>query len=178
MNIFYLAHDPRDAARMHCDQHVRKMLLEYAQIMSTVIHQNAKSRRGVKDKIYKSTHVHHPSVLWAGETMAHYDWLYLLWNNLHDEYVFRFSKNHKSFVDLNQYLSDAPFWGYNIQMTFTPPPQAMPDQYKQKFTVQAYREYYIHEKSRFAKWTKREPPIWFEEGLDRYGYRLPHEIRA
>lgn len=35
MNIFYLSSDPVEAAQMHCDQHVRKMLIESAQMLST-----------------------------------------------------------------------------------------------------------------------------------------------
>ena len=35
MNIFYLDKDPKIAARLHCDKHVVKMIIEYAQLMST-----------------------------------------------------------------------------------------------------------------------------------------------
>jgi hypothetical protein len=35
MNIFYLSHDPEEAARFHCDKHVVKMILETAQMLST-----------------------------------------------------------------------------------------------------------------------------------------------
>ena len=35
MNIFYLHPNPQTAARMHCDKHCVKMILEYAQLLST-----------------------------------------------------------------------------------------------------------------------------------------------
>jgi len=35
MNIFVLSQDPREAARMHLDKHVVKMIIEYAQLLST-----------------------------------------------------------------------------------------------------------------------------------------------
>ena len=35
MNIFFLHQNPKIAAQMHCDKHVVKMVLEYAQILST-----------------------------------------------------------------------------------------------------------------------------------------------
>jgi len=35
MNVFYLDRDPVTAAKMHCDKHVVKMIIEYAQLMST-----------------------------------------------------------------------------------------------------------------------------------------------
>ena len=35
MNIFYLHEDPEISAKMHCDKHVVKMIIEYAQMLST-----------------------------------------------------------------------------------------------------------------------------------------------
>ena len=35
MNIFYLDKDPKTCAQYHCDKHVVKMILEYAQLLST-----------------------------------------------------------------------------------------------------------------------------------------------
>lgn len=35
MNVFYLSTDPRQAAQWHCDKHVVKMIVEYAQLLST-----------------------------------------------------------------------------------------------------------------------------------------------
>jgi|MDSW01.2.fsa_nt_gb hypothetical protein len=35
MNIFYLDSNYEQAARWHCDEHVRKMMVEYAQLLST-----------------------------------------------------------------------------------------------------------------------------------------------
>ena len=35
MNIFYLDKDPKVCAEMHLDKHSSKMMVEYAQLMST-----------------------------------------------------------------------------------------------------------------------------------------------
>ena len=35
MNIFYLHNDPTECAKQHNDKHVVKMILEYAQLLST-----------------------------------------------------------------------------------------------------------------------------------------------
>ena len=52
MNIFYLDRDPRRAAEMMHDKHVVKMVLETAQILSTVCH-----RYGVRHPgLYRPTH--------------------------------------------------------------------------------------------------------------------------
>ena len=36
---------------------------------------------------------------------------------------------------------------------------------KKENPIDAYRFYYINEKRRFAKWTKREIPTWYESGV-------------
>jgi len=35
MNLFYLHKDPEISATLHCDKHVVKMIIEYAQMLST-----------------------------------------------------------------------------------------------------------------------------------------------
>ena len=35
MNLFYLHEDPIKSAELHCDKHVVKMIIEYAQMLST-----------------------------------------------------------------------------------------------------------------------------------------------
>jgi hypothetical protein len=39
----------------------------------------------------------------------------------------------------------------------------MPDQYKHEDAVVAYRQYYLGEKARFAKWKFGNVPTWFEQ---------------
>ena len=43
---------------------------------------------------------------------------------------------------------------------FTPPPQCMPDEYKQVDTVQAYRAYYTQAKRDLLTYTNRATPEW------------------
>ena len=58
MNVFYLDKNPRTSAEYHCDSHLRKMLVEYAQIMS-VAHWTSKEEddieRAIENKLYKSS---------------------------------------------------------------------------------------------------------------------------
>jgi hypothetical protein len=37
----------------------------------------------------------------------------------------------------------------------------MPEEYKNKCAIIAYRAYYNGEKASFAKWSKRDRPAWF-----------------
>jgi hypothetical protein len=151
MNIFILDQNPKLSAQYHSDAHVVKMILEHAQMMSTVV------RRFGLDEGYKPTHQNHPCTKWVGESIANFYWLYNLTFYLNLEYRYRFNHNfnHKSFdvVD-NLPIPLIP----NIGLT--PFAQAMPDQYKNIDPVVAYRAYYKNEKAHLFKWTKRNKPEW------------------
>jgi len=49
--------------------------------------------------------------------------------------------------------------------SMTPFAQAMPDTYKNKNAVEAYRAYYLGEKTGFAEWKNTKTPTWYEEAL-------------
>ena len=153
MNIFVLDEEVEKCAEYHCDKHVIKMILESAQMMSAVV------RLQGHDKGYKLTHKNHPCTIWARKSLSNYMWLFVLAGCLNSEYRYRYNKkvNHKSF-DMIQTLPipDLPVIG------LTPFAQAMPDQYRNKNAVKAYRDYYINEKSSFLTWTKRKTPEWID----------------
>lgn len=111
MNIFFLDHNPKKAAEYHCDKHVVKMCLEYAQILSTCYHICSKDKSEGKQllsSLYKPTHVNHPCVKWACESYLHYTWLCCLWAHTLFEYSNRYGgKDHKSSM-LLKYLCFAP----------------------------------------------------------------------
>ena len=174
MNIFYLDHDPVTCAKQHCDKHVVKMILEYAQLLSTAhrvldgVKYYEPSRRsgrmvkrfhldGNRSKLYHATHMHHPSAVWCRETISNYIWLSDLFNALLDEYTYRYEKVHKC-AELKSLLMEAPD---NINLgVFTPPTLAMPQENKvSDCNIECYRDYY-HTKH-FAKWTNRPIPEWF-----------------
>ena len=178
MNIFYLHKDPEISAKMHCDKHVVKMIIEYAQLMSTAhrildgdeyegktkigrrIRRWKHPNKNIENTIYKASHINHPSAVWARESVANYVWLYNLFKKLCDEYTHRYGKIHETDIKLRSALWTLPV---NIPYKpFTEPPQAMPDYCKRKDVIDAYRSYYINEKKRFAKRTKRDIPKWFE----------------
>ena len=182
MNIFYLHTDPKLAAQQHCDKHVVKMIIEYAQLLSTahrILDGNmylSKTANGRKIKrwklddyrepiLYKASHINHPSAIWAREELSHYQWLWNLASELCQEYRHRYGgttdKQHKTSLVI-QKLSFAP---NNIKRNgvFTEPPQAMPEDVKVPGnSVQAYKNYYKAYKTRFATWKNREIPDWYK----------------
>lgn len=158
MNIFYLDDDPLVCAKMHCDKHVVKMILEYAQILSTAWHETRGKRATPIEGLYKATHTNHPSAVWARASIDHYEWLARMWGYLLDEYTERYKKDHKT-GGLHWKLMNAP--PRLIVDGWKPPPQCMPNMYKAECTVSAYRSYYNGDKAAFATWKYSPTPIWW-----------------
>lgn len=158
MNIFVLDTDIRKCARYHADQHVVKMILESAQMLCTVVNQNGGSSP------YNTTHSSHPCTLWTGASLTNWEWLYRLALALNDEYKYRYrtTRSHKS-AEVVKELSSPSIDDIGL----TEFAQAMPEVYRVPGdAVKAYRRFYIEEKSRFAKWTRRREPGWFRNGLN------------
>ena len=170
MNVFYLDEDTKLCAQAHCDKHVVKMILEYAQIMSTA-HRVLDPPSDLMKPMYKPTHKNHPSAVWVRESDANYQWTHDLWFWLCKEYWWRYDKVHKSWQALYNKVSHTPI---NIpEGKFFRPPQCMPDEYKidtgnpVQDTIDSYRKYYLGDKSSFAKWgglteNMRHPPEWWK----------------
>ena len=177
MNVFYLDQDPRKAAHMHLDKHVVKMIIEYAQLLSTAHRMldgdlyldKTKNGRSIKrwklndnreDVLYKASHVNHPSAVWVRQSDQNYLWLYQLWFELCKEYTFRYGKEHLTYTKLKNLIGITPDNMNSSQ--FTQPTPAMPDEFKiEGDSLNSYREYYKGAKKSFAKWTKREVPSWY-----------------
>ena len=163
MNIFYLSRDPKEIAKQLCDKHIVKMPLESAQMLSTSWWAKTKyndETKFVLKQIYRPVHIGHPSTVWTMQTEANYLWHYDLFVAMLDEYSRRYNKVHGS-SKLLELLKESPVEGGE----FYPPPQCMPDEYKTEDTILAYRNYYINEKARFARYTNGTAPEWLEEYL-------------
>jgi hypothetical protein len=164
------------------------MIIEYAQLMSTAhrvldgyeeiekryVQGSLPARwRNVRvwrhpesymDKgLMKASHINHPSNIWLRKSKENYTWLLKMWLHLLAEYTHRYGKQHacEKYID---FLYTAP---KNIPIApFAQPTPAMPDECKiLGDSLASYHKYYIDKKVSFAKWTKRETPIWFNEGL-------------
>lgn len=146
---------------MHNDKHCVKMILETAQILSTV-HHIYETDLAFTGDIYKPTHKNHPSTQWATKTNRNYEWLWELLYWLCKEYTHRYNKVHKVqqsglLDDLHQIPNVIP------QGLFFDPPMAMPDDCKViGDAIQAYRSYYIQYKNHISNWTNRDVPSWFK----------------
>jgi hypothetical protein len=156
VNRFILAEDPQEAAVNHNDKHVVKMILEEAQMLSTAHHLLGNANDAAL--LYKPTHVNHPCSIWVRSSSENYRWAVALFESLCNEYTYRYGKTHKSF-GLYSLLKELPEKIPHGSLTAFP--QAMPDYCKRESSVEAYRTYYIMEKSGIAKWTNRTQPEWW-----------------
>ena len=164
MNIFYLSKNHEVAAEMHCDKHCVKMILEYAQMLSTahrVLDENVEK----PTVLYKIAHKNHPSTVWVRENKQQYMYMFNLFESLSDQYTSRYGKVHLSWKKLGSLLGRFP---ENItDAGWREPPQCMPDYCKGDSAVAAYRKYYVEEKSHFAKWNFNTVPVWYTAGLHK-----------
>jgi hypothetical protein len=175
MNIFYLHTEPKICAQQHVDKHVVKMILEYAQLLSTThrfldgteILTTSGAGRKVKrwklpderdEILYEATHIQHPSAIWTRHSNKNYEFLWQLFSCLLDEYTFRYEKIHATSRLLK------PLVALPLQIpkaVFTQPTPAMPDEYEvADDSVASYRNYYCGVKARMFSWKKREKPDW------------------
>jgi hypothetical protein len=170
-------------AEMHNDKHTIKMVLEYAQLLSTthrvldgVITQGT-SPSGRKrttyrlgddreTMLYSATHINHPSAIWVRQSLSNYMWLSHLLVELCKEYTYRYGKVHKceSIGLVKTLLNTVP---NNIPKgNFTEPTPAMPDEVKVTGnSIASYKNYYIKNKQHLASWSGkingRNIPEWY-----------------
>ena len=178
MNIFYLHHDVNKCAELHNDKHVVKMILEYAQLLSTahrvldgtqsvvLTKTNRKKTRYVlsderEHTLYLSTHTNHPSAIWVRQSYENYEWLYKLFISVLKEYTYRYGRIHAT----ERLVGDlyTPPTHIPKGVGFTEPTPAMPEEYKVKNnSIQSYINYYVGAKQHLANWKKRTIPSWYE----------------
>lgn len=175
MNIFYLDQDPVRAARYHCDKHVRKMIVETAQILSKIHWELGYD---------SSNHVEHGTGpyracrsvadglgprLWVMDSLANYRWAVRLGLALCDEFERRFRRDepdagqHKTKTVLEwlrDHVPDLPDVGP------TTPKLAFDPEYTERRDpddpVESYRDYYRLWKRQMKRWPPGETPEWFD----------------
>jgi hypothetical protein len=172
MNLFRLSHDPEEAAQFYHDVHVRKIIVEGAQLLANCFPSERlelapKTQNG---NIRKHSYYNHPISKWIRESWAHYLWAFEHIKALNREYQYRFNKLH--FCDHFILWCDSnppsiPLMDSKLQ------PQCFGDHvdcFVANDPVKGYRQYYQKckltwtQKGRIvnALWTKRPIPHWIK----------------
>jgi hypothetical protein len=73
MNIFALYQQPRLSARVHCDQHLHKMILESAQLVSSAMYLRA--HIDLQGVLYKPAYLGHPCTNWTAQSNHNILWV-------------------------------------------------------------------------------------------------------
>jgi hypothetical protein len=155
MNIFYIDDDPVKADAMLCDRHICKMGIETCQMLCNLF--------DGADVPYKRTHYNHGCSKWVRESYLNFRWLIMHGLSIFEQYRMRYGREHKSEAVLWWVLDE--FCKGRVRFSkeeFTTPYLAMPDELKKGTPVDSYRNYYIKDKSRFAKWKMGNVPEWFK----------------
>lgn len=157
MNIFYLDSNPEICAQMHCDKHVVSQIKETTQMLCTTLHLSG----NIENIPLKKTHENHPCNIWIRTSLSNYRWTCSLLEYLLKEYTYRYNKKHK-YEEVLNFIYEHPPMNVPI-LEFTQPALAMPPEYRiSDNPIECYHFYYVLDKFRFARWTKRKVPHWWK----------------
>lgn len=178
MNLFFLDSNPVVAASLYCDQHLGKIRLEAAQMLSTAYHLSphvtVEERDGLcyvqKHFIYKKAFVNHPTCVWVRSSKGNFDWclehlkaLQKIWvgaghnGDVTDVLITSFNKTH-SLLRLPVGITDVPLAMYDSVKAKYKPKEPL------SIAVQAYRDYMCAKEFKNGKrptWTINKQPEWY-----------------
>lgn len=154
MNIFVLDKDPVISASYYCDRHVVKMPVEIGQMLCNAISLDL-------NPIYKRTHYNHPVSKWVRHSRENYLWTIKHGLSVCKEYTNRYNKIHSSQHVIEWcegHINDIVFEGHCL----TEHPACVSIHCNRGDVVSSYREFYIKDKSYFAKWKDGNVPEWYK----------------
>lgn len=176
MNIFMTNENPVLSAKEHCLVHNRKMILEYAQMLSTTHHHFQSPNCS---SVYKIAHYNHPSTKWVREHFQNYNWLFQCWQQLLIQFEQISNKSHAAsrlyeFLIVNPHFQEKVY--VNEFHETTKLPCAMPNEYKlHENPILNYHEYL---NAKFSEWKSRKRPVrvefpfikpdWYKEKQNEY----------
>lgn len=153
--IYFLDNDPKLSATYLSDKHISPLLCNTCTVLCTVLHNN-----GIT--IPQKTFNHHTLVDWASVSKSNFEWLRDYAIGLSEAFELRYGRKHQTSIDLN----NIPVPEELPKVGLTEFPQMIPDRFKlEGNSVEAYRNYYVHEKAKVCNYRK-EPPAWFIDKLN------------
>jgi Pyrimidine dimer DNA glycosylase len=166
VNFFLLSWDPDECVKAMFDKHIVKMPLETCQLLSTtwwLLEPDVAKKWNQKNRIYKKLSNHNHGVCkWVSETEENYRIMIRFGLKMCEEFQFRQGCRHSAH-DKMEFLNRSRSPNGFVQQGLTDLYLAMPDKYKDKDPVVAYRKLYMsEEKNYMAAWKNRGPPNWWE----------------
>ena len=149
-NLFLFDKDPEINASYHDDKQCIKMILEYTQMLYTIVwllkpsalaidYWKARCIKfgihpltGSEHKPYKMVSSKHPIIVWGRESDCNFSFIRKLAISLSNEYTKRFNKTHKCLEHI-KYFHDIEYFIPFEKEEFTLPALAMPDFIRNRF---------------------------------------------
>lgn len=154
MNLFILSECPLEAAKWSVDRHCGKILIETAQVLCGAFWMQRIAAP------YRLSHKNHPISSWCRESLANFEWTVKYGKALGVEFQDRYGKIHKSLAVVEWCHSNKNQLIFPL-LDRTPFAQAMPDEFRDKDAVTAYRNYYKFGKVHLHSW-KQNRPNWID----------------
>jgi hypothetical protein len=163
MNIFFVHQDPKIAAQMLANAHVRSQIKESVLMLAAAHHIFGDDKSEHVINSIELTHQHHPSTVWTRHSHGNYQWLLShLWGLL-DEYRHRHGVPHYR-LEHAMILGRAPECPLMEEALTVPPavvsPELKPETPSWPSVVEAYRKYYLTKKRHLHLWMVRPKPDW------------------
>lgn len=146
MNIFVLDPSPSVAASYHCDQHLHKMILESAQMLSTAMH---KWYPHLSPYLYKIAHPNHPCTKWVSQSYDNALWVANLMKELDDIRMSLGSDSHSSMHICKMFADNYAYDWANNRTNFV---FAGPLQFKLRPDLTIYQKYQEYYKLKYHLW--------------------------
>jgi hypothetical protein len=153
MNIFVLDQSPAIAASYHCDQHIHKMILESAQMLSTAMHTWYPHLSGY---LYKPAHPNHPCTIWISANKENAFWVAELMYHLNQIRLDLGSNDHASMFIYTMFHNNYDYMPGTKQDDFI---FAGPLQYKLRPDLDIYQKYQEYYKLKQKLWLDTKRPM-------------------
>ncbi len=169
MHIWFLDSNPVLCARAYQDNHILGGVRDAAHCLSQAhIALDGPTRcraRGVPMLGNSTVDAHNGNATWTRQCSANYEWMYQFMAALCIEHHYRFGGFRPPYeiAGVTAKLIALP-----VNITFRPVVtqfrQTVPIIYTRRDPIEGNRAYYVAEKQKLAKWTKRGAPIWWKQG--------------
>lgn len=173
MNIFILEKNNQNidwhkSAQSLDNYRLPKMIVESAQILSTVINENPTK---LNIPLYKTTHRNHPCVKWAETSFENFKSVLNHAFYMCEAYEKRFNKTHKT-KEVLETMKNCRWKDLEFKrIDFTKPFLCMDEVYRSEDVVESYRNFYANKPN--IRYNMSDIPDWFLEKR-----KLPFEMRT
>jgi len=159
MNIFAFHPSPEISAQAHCDQHLHKMILESAQMLSTAFQYRTPNKLAHTSYIYKPAHPKHPCTQWVSARTEHMQWLISLCESLNTIRLDTGSEGDHASMEVVRYIAA------HIPEHTSPPKYfefCGPAVYKLRQDIDTHKKYQLYYRYKCREWLDTPRPMSYK----------------